>query len=79
MHTLILSYSESDTDILAFIDRLRSRNKPFKIEDNPESNPMDNDNIVWNWKDCDNASYKLSLTSFAEDWDSEADKVWDTL
>ena len=79
MHTLILSYSESDTDILAFIDRLRSRNKPFKIEAHPESNPVDNDNVVWDWKDCDNAAYKLSLTSFVEDWDSEADKVWDTL
>ena len=79
MHTLILSYSESDTDILAFIDRLRSRNKPFKIESHPESNPMDNDNVVWDWKGCENAAYKLSLTSFAEDWDSEADKVWDTL
>ncbi len=42
MHTLILPYTESDTDIIAFIDRLRRRKKPFRIEESP-SNPLKNE------------------------------------
>jgi hypothetical protein len=33
MHTLILPYSETDTEILSFIDRLRRTKKVFKIDD----------------------------------------------
>lgn len=32
MQTLILPYSDTDTEIIAFIDRLRVRKKPFTIE-----------------------------------------------
>ena len=35
------------------------------------------DNIVWHWDDCETA--ELSLETFADDWNSEADKVWDTV
>ena len=33
MQTLILPYSETDTEILSFIDRLRSDKKVFRIAD----------------------------------------------
>jgi hypothetical protein len=77
MHTLILPYSESDSDILAFIERLRSKNKPFKIHANSNLQPANDAHIVWNWENADNAAYEMSLASWAEDWDSDADKVWD--
>ena len=75
--TLILPYSEADTDIIAFINSLRRRKKPFIIQ--PTAPALNDENIVWNWDGCENADYQLSLTAWAKDWDSEADKVWDNL
>jgi hypothetical protein len=79
MHTLILPYSESDTDIIAFIDRLRRRKKPFKIEESP-SNPLKNeeDKVVMDWENCENAEYKLSMVAFADDWNAPENDHWDT-
>ena len=79
MHnTLILPYSEADTDIIAFINTLRSRKKPFKIQPS-DASASDDENIVWDWEGCENAEYKLSMIAWGKDWDSEADKVWDNL
>jgi hypothetical protein len=47
---------------------------PFRFDALPSS-PILPDNIVWHWDDCEIA--ELSLETFAEDWNSEADKVWD--
>ena len=74
--TLILPYSEADTDIIAFINTLRSRKKPFKIQPSDASTP-DDKNIVWDWEGCENAEYKLSMIAFADDWNAPENDHWD--
>ena len=39
--------------------------------------PPQTDNIVWHWDNCETG--ELALDAFADDWNSEADKVWDTV
>ena len=41
----------------------------------PSSHEMDN--VVWYWDDCETA--ELSFETFAGDWNSGADIVWDTV
>ena len=76
--TLILQID--DTSKIDQILNLAKRLKvPFRFDTTPNIPAETDDSVVWNWEDCDNAAYELSLETFAEDWNSEADKVWDTV
>jgi hypothetical protein len=49
-------------------------NIPFKLIESPNSTE-----ITWHWDDTQAATYELSLSAFAQDWESEADKIWDNV
>ena len=68
MQTLILPFSETDTDILAFINRLRRQKKAFEIQ-NVEPTSLDDPNIVWAFPEPDLDFENLGLSSIADDWE----------
>ena len=75
--TLILQIDDTSKfdQILNLAKRLKV---PFRFDTSPPVS-AETDNVVWHWDDCEDAAYALSLEVFAEDWNSEADKVWDTV
>ena len=69
MQTLILPFTEADTDILAFINRLRQQNKAFEIKN------LESDDIAdWSGKW---STYEMTMPVLARDWDNE--DCWDEL
>ena len=72
MQTLILPFTEADTEIIKFINRLRRQKKAFEIQ------PLDVDfsNSVWDFKEPDTDFEKLGTSVLAADWDSPEDDHW---
>lgn len=75
--TLILQIDDA-TKFQQILNLAKRLKVPFRFDTSTNVLP-ETDNIVWHWDDCENAAYELSLETFAEDWNSEADKVWDTV
>jgi hypothetical protein len=76
MKTLILPFSDTDVDILNFIQRLRSQHKRFRIETEA---PFDDPHTIWAFPEPDTDWEKLGMLSNDEDWDSEDDTHWNEL
>ena len=72
MQALIIPFTEADTDILAFINRLRRQKKAFDIQ----RLDVDLSNIVWDFKEPDTDFEKLGTSVLAADWDSPEDAHW---
>lgn len=75
--TLILQIDDA-TKFQQILNLAKRLKVPFRF-DTPTNVLPETDNIVWHWDNCENAAYELSLETFAEDWNSEAYKVWDTV
>ena len=69
MQTLILPFSETDTDILAFINRLRRQKKAFEIKNREPDATVD-----WSGKW---STYEMAMPVLARDWENE--DCWDEL
>ena len=69
MQTLILPFSETDTDILAFINRLRRQKKAFEIKNSEPDATVD-----WSGKW---STYEMAMPVLARDWENE--DCWDEL
>ena len=67
MQTLILPFTEADTEIIKFINRLRRQKKTFDIQNVAPS--IDDPHIVWTFPEPDLDFENLGLSSIADDWD----------
>jgi hypothetical protein len=78
MVTTLILQIEDATKFQQILNLAKRLKIPFRFDKAP-SVANETDNVVWHWDDCDNAAYELSLETFAEDWNSDADKIWDTI
>ena len=74
--TLVLQIDDS-TKFRQILNLAKQLHVPFRYDTPQDEVSSETNTVVWDWDDADNASYALSIETFAEDWNSEADKVWD--
>ncbi len=74
--TTLIAHFDDATKLEKVIALFKSLKVPFQFK---PSDANETDDIVWDWEGCDDAAYELSLEVFSDDWNSEADKVWDTV
>ena len=69
MQALIVPFTDTDMDILSFINRLRRQNKAFEIKN------LESDDIAdWSGKW---STYEMAMPVLARDWENE--DCWDEL
>ncbi len=74
MTTRLILQFDDDLKFQQILNLAKRLKVPFRFDALPVS-PNQTDNTVWHWDDCEIA--EISLETFAEDWNSDADKVWD--
>ena len=78
MATILILQIDDATKFQQIVNLAKRLKIPFRFDTVSSSLP-ETDTIVWHWDDCDDAAYQLSLEAFAEDWNSDADKIWDNV
>ena len=75
MTTRLILQFDDDAKFQQILSLAKRLKVPFRF-DSMLVVPQETD-VTWHWDDCETTG--LSLETFEDDWNSEADKVWDNI